>query len=224
MFAFESLPGCFRICLYSRMSEQLDRLLLEWHPKNEKSLGDYAKSSKVKVWWKCRDCSHEWTATIGNRIGRNSKCPKCRTFKSRGNTNPRWTGFGEISGRQWNSIQQEARPTLDFTITIEYIWKLFLEQDKKCALSGEPLTMWGMINGQLSGNSSLDRINSSKGYVPGNVQWIDKKLQHVKTKLTDEEFISICQKVAAHQAQKIWNGNTPPSFKEWTRKSDGKGL
>ena len=208
------------------MNKELDRLFQEWHPKNEKTLNDYAKSSKVKVWWKCLDCSHEWEASIGNRIGRHSKCPNCKKLRFRGNTNPRWTGYGELSGGRWCQIKMEAtearrsrryksHTALPFEITIQYAWELFLKQDRKCALSGELLTMWGKINGKYIGTASLDRIDSSKGYIEGNVQWIDKKLQHIKRNLTDSEFIAICKKVATYQIEKLGI----PSFKKWAAKS-----
>ena len=210
-----------------------DMLQREWHStKNEKQFSEFATSSHHKVWWKCSDCGHEWQATLCNRTQNDSKCPQCRKFNSRGNKNIAWKGHGEISGVQWNSIKKEAseerrnrrytkpRPPLEFTITLEFIWDLFLKQDRKCALSGEPLTMWGKIDGKLSGNASLDRIDSSKGYIPRNVQWIDKKLQHMKTKMSDAQFISICQKVAAYQTQKVFG--KVPSFQEWTKTTGGK--
>jgi len=211
------------------MNNTHEKLLAEWHPtKNERPLSDYAKSSHHKAWWQCSVCAHEWQATLCNRTQNDSKCPNCKKLRFRGNTNPKWTGYGEISGRQWHCIQSEAteqrrnrrykvpRPPLDFTITIEYIWNLFLKQNRRCALSGKPLTMWGKIDGKLAGNASLDRIDSSKGYVEGNVQWIDKKLQSVKTKLSDAEFIQICQDVTAYQIEKLGI----PSFKKWSAKTN----
>jgi hypothetical protein len=32
--------------------------------------------AKLKVWWKCADCDHEWEAWIYNRT-KGSGCPKC---------------------------------------------------------------------------------------------------------------------------------------------------
>ena len=199
------------------------QLQSEWHSKNEKTLNDYTKASKFKAWWLCPVCSHEWQATIDNRRRKGSQCPNCKKLRFRGSTNPRWNGHGEISGRHWHCIQKEAseerrnrrytvaRPQLEFTITIEYIWDLFLKQNRRCALSGKALTMWGKIDGKLSGNASLDRIDSSKGYIEGNVQWINKKIQMVKTKLSDAEFIQLCHDVTAYQLEKLGI----PSFKKW---------
>ena len=188
-------------------------LELEWHPKNEKPFSAYTDGSNFKAWWLCSTCQHEWQATINNRAGsRKSKCPNCRKTNARGNKNPRWSGHGEISGAQWCKLKNES--TLQFEITIEYAWNLFLEQNRKCALSGEPLTMWGKINGKYQGTASLDRIDSSKGYVEGNVQWVDKKIQQMKRNMLDGDFIDVCEKVARYQKKK--GIKLPiPSFKEY---------
>ena len=203
------------------MEKRQDTLLKEWHPRNEKRLTDYGEYSHAKVWWKCTECSHEWQATIGNRR-RKSNCPECRKRRARGSNNPKWTGYGEISGRQWCKIRMEStttrnrrsQSTIPFEITIEYAWTLFLEQNRQCALSGEPLMMWGKIDGKYTGTASLDRIDLTKGYVVGNVQWIDKKLQRIKATIPDSEFIDICRKVTAYQHQR----SMPPRFVEWVNR------
>ena len=200
-------------------------LVQEWSTKNEKPLHEYGLMSNFRGWWICLKCNHEWQTGIANRTrAKGSGCPNCRKTNQQGYKNRVWTGYGEIGGRQWHIIKYEASSTrrnrhykkdrsVPFTITIEYIWDLFLKQDRKCALSGEPLTMWHKVDGKVVGNSSLDRIDSSQGYVIGNVQWIDKKLQHIKRNLPDTEFIAICQKVSAYQLEKLGI----PSFKKWAK-------
>lgn len=62
------------------------KLCEEWdYAKNNKKPEDYTPVSGVNVWWKCRDCSHEWEATIANRNKNNdrrTRCPSC--FRSKG--------------------------------------------------------------------------------------------------------------------------------------------
>jgi hypothetical protein len=43
--------------------------------------------------------------------------------------------------------------------------------------------------------ASLDRIDSSIGYVEGNVQWIYKPLNTMKGTLSNQEFIQLCKEV-----------------------------
>lgn len=33
--------------------------------------------SGIKVWWKCSECGHEWSATINSRAHKGSGCPIC---------------------------------------------------------------------------------------------------------------------------------------------------
>jgi len=44
--------------------------------------------------------------------------------------------------------------------------------------------------------ASLDRIDSSKGYIEGNVQWVHKMVNMSKQQYTQEEFINMCIAVA----------------------------
>ena len=46
------------------------------------------------------------------------------------------------------------------------------------------------------GTASLDRIDSSKGYVKGNVQWVHKDINKMKTDFEQSIFIKLCKSVA----------------------------
>lgn len=43
--------------------------------------------------------------------------------------------------------------------------------------------------------ASIDRIDSSKGYIKGNIQIVHKTLNKMKLNMRDEEFIAICEEV-----------------------------
>jgi hypothetical protein len=47
------------------------------------------------------------------------------------------------------------------------------------------------VTGDFS--ASLDRIDSSKGYVKGNVQWTHKTVNIMKQAMSDEELIDWCK-------------------------------
>ena len=44
--------------------------------------------------------------------------------------------------------------------------------------------------------ASLDRIDSTKGYVENNVQWTLKKINIMKNVFSQKEFIYLCNKVS----------------------------
>ena len=44
--------------------------------------------------------------------------------------------------------------------------------------------------------ASLDRIDSKKGYIKGNLQWVHKDLNIMKNSYPNQYFIEMCKKVA----------------------------
>jgi len=75
--------GC-PYCSGRRVSEDHNLLIYnpelckEWnYDKNEKGPNEYTKNSNIKVWWKCKECDHEWQSTIANRNNLKRGCPKC---------------------------------------------------------------------------------------------------------------------------------------------------
>jgi len=88
-----------------------------------------------------------------------------------------------------------SRNKLEVNITKEYIYNLFLEQEGKCKLSGLPITLpkrWR----ERKFTASLDRIDSSKGYVVGNVQWVHKHVNVMKNIYPQDMFLYICNLVS----------------------------
>jgi hypothetical protein len=75
---------------------------------------------------------------------------------------------------------------LDFTLTEEEMFSVFTG---KCALSGVDIVL------DYGGNASLDRVDSALGYIPGNIQWVDGKVNLAKRNMSDEEFIEMCKMV-----------------------------
>lgn len=57
-------------------------LASEWnYDKNEGLIPSmFTAGSSKKVWWICKDCGHQWMATIGSRK-RGNGCPECRKVR-----------------------------------------------------------------------------------------------------------------------------------------------
>jgi hypothetical protein len=150
----------------------------------------------TKYLFKC-DCgeTHE-AAGLSVRRGTTTGCKKCLSERRSANKNSNWKGFEGISSSKWSHISTEAkRRNINFEITIEYVWELFLKQNKKCSLSGIELKFDSKF-GTFDGTASLDRINSSIGYVNGNVQWVHKDVNFMKQKFSQEYFIELCGKIS----------------------------
>jgi len=152
----------------------------------------------------CTACGREDVYVASGDLKRNISCGCARNNVNKLSQHPNhqlgskslyWKGYGEISGYKFRKIKDAALSrNLEFNITIEQIWNLFLKQDRVCILSGIPIE-FGTKGGQL-GTASLDRIDSKKGYTIDNVQWVHKHINTMKMDLEEEYFILLCSKVA----------------------------
>jgi hypothetical protein len=147
--------------------------------------------------WLCKcSCGIEHAAHASNlKKGQVKSCGHHKGVRSKSN-GPRWEGFGDIGLTYWSSLKRNAlaRGTV-FSIEIAYAWGLFLGQNKRCALSGILLS-FGDNRKDLSRNASLDRIDNTKGYVEGNIQWVHKDVNKMKQHFANDYFIETCKKVA----------------------------
>lgn len=130
-------------------------------------------------------------------------CLKKEKDEKKGKLHPDFKGYGEITQSFWNQhIIRSAkgdfkrnRKETPLEIDIEYGWNLYLEQNKKCALTGLNIT-FPAKQGDTTQTCSLDRIDSSKGYIKGNVQWVHKHINIMKNKFEQDYFIEMCKLVA----------------------------
>lgn len=105
-----------------------------------------------------------------------------------------------VTGEMWYKItsakvhKRIKRNNLDFDVTKEYLNDLFINQEGKCRLSGLKITFPKRWNDKEY-TASLDRIDSSKGYVKGNVQWVHKHVNIMKNIFPQEMFIYMCKQI-----------------------------
>lgn len=83
---------------------------------------------------------------------------------------------------------------VDCTVTIDYLMGVLESQGKKCALSGVPLTFGGFCK-IVASSCSLDRIEQSKGYVPGNVRFLCHSVNSFRGSMSDAEFQSFVNSI-----------------------------
>lgn len=115
----------------------------------------------------------------------------------RSSGNPSFTGCGELHGSRVYWIKRGAeRRGIKFDLTAEFLWDLYLKQKKKCALSGLEI-VFGKMDFPHQTTASLDRIDSSVGYVVDNVQWVHKDVNIMKRTFSQRYFIELCKSVAS---------------------------
>lgn len=144
-------------------------------------------SAKKPAKFICKYCGNEfitWPQRIASGHTKSCGCTKIGKRK----------GTSYVSSTLFSHIKNGARArNLEFKVTINYLESLLIEQDFKCRLSGRELK-FGYSRDKLT--SSLDRIDSSKGYIEGNVQWVHSEVNMCKQRLSQNAFIAICNEIA----------------------------
>lgn len=110
--------------------------------------------------------------------------------------------IGEIPLFYINGIKSNClKRKMEFNLSGEYMDELFKKQNGKCALSGIEIGFdFYTKKENRNVTASLDRINSSKGYEEGNVQWIHKDVNFMKSDLDSNSFLNYCSIIAKNHA------------------------
>lgn len=145
-------------------------------------------------------CGKNFISTSTSVSTQHRKSCGCRKTKL-GKENKKYTGYEEISGHKWSKIKQIAKQrNIVIAITVKEAWELFEKQKRKCALTGVDLIMKYL---DRAGNASLDRIDSSQGYIAGNIQWVHKDINIMKWQLSENVFLDWCQKIINYNEEKL---------------------
>jgi len=138
----------------------------------------YSYSNRAgSIFWECL-CECGKTTTV-RASGLRNYIKSCGCLKDR--------SYGEM-GKSYFSRTQYGAATRDieFKVSHQYILGLFRKQNGKCALSGVEIKFNGRSKRETT--ASLDRIDSSQGYIEGNVQWVHKRINYLKRDLPEREL------------------------------------
>lgn len=154
------------------------------------------------VYWQCEcDCGNVVETTTTNLTMRSTK--SCGCLRKQNNYSRRNKKLpGDLVSQVWYRILSHAKVRkIKFDITPEYAWELFEKQNKKCALSGIKLYLGNNLETKFGKTTaSLDRIDSSKEYCIGNVQWVHKDINRMKSNIEEKKFIEYCTMVSKKYA------------------------
>jgi hypothetical protein len=144
-----------------------------------------------RIFWICRcECGREQPIAGSElRYGNTYGCRMCKSLRQQRKA---WKGI-------WNAIRSNANERgLEFKITPKLAFAILEGQGYRCALTGLPIDIAKSGRGHKMGGTtaSLDRIDSLRGYVPGNIQWLHKDVNKMKWDLSQARFIEICRMVA----------------------------
>jgi hypothetical protein len=155
------------------------------------------KRARNLAYWECKCICGKIFIACGSdlRNGKTKTCGCKKGIQSKRN----FQGYKELTKTYFRSIFSNAKQRyIIFEITEKYIYELYLKQNKKCALSGEDISL------SLSNHTaSLDRIDSKLGYIEGNVQWVHKDINKLKNVYNNQDFKDLCMKVAKYELAKF---------------------
>lgn len=146
--------------------------------------------------------------------GRTKSCKRCSAKRKSVHYPPPVVSqyCGDLGRTLFSTYRYGAeKRSLSFNVTQEYVWDLLIKQNFKCALSGIQIHLSTKIKDHAPDyetfTASLDRIDSSKGYEVGNLQWVHRVINRLKNNMSDEDFIMWCSLVCNHANQQPSAGN-----------------
>lgn len=174
--------GCFN---FQRLTqEQAEQKSLK---VGMKLLGIYINNI-TSIEYECLFCKSPFLARPNDIFSKHKSSCGCKYYK----------GLNELSGAYIYCIKRCAkRRDIEFSITKEYMWNLLVDQEFKCKLTGFDIYCSRNRNKKCSNykeqTASLDRIDSSQGYIERNVQWVHKYINFIKNDMSCNEFVEWCK-------------------------------
>lgn len=155
-------------------------------------------SANKKVRWnvQCLSCAKIYDAAADvikkNILG----CADCsRVNAPRGPESVYWRGGKYISSIFLSNVKRGARKrNIPVSITIQDLDDLWEKQGGRCAYTNRELSL-----GSSDCTASLDRIDSSKGYHVGNVQFVHKNVNVSKWAMKESEFLKMIDEIYEHR-------------------------
>lgn len=156
-----------------------------YYKKNKERIAaykaDWAKSNpdKVKANQKRYREEHREELQIRQKANRekNDQGSPLRYLKRR---------LDRIKKKENNCAESAKAKFQHCDLTLDYLMKMWDSQKGQCALTKK--TMAHQFHCLFS--VSIDRIDSSKGYVKGNVQLVCQAVNYAKNKFSNEEFLN----------------------------------
>jgi hypothetical protein len=142
---------------------------------------------------RCVHCSNKFEIGKWNVVKNTKGCTSCAAKSMSGKNSPHWKGYGDVPGVFLTKIRPNRKSrNLPINLTLEYLSRLWHEQRGKCRYTGISLSFGSSTE---ESTASLDRIDSTKGYIPENVQFVHKDINKMKWDLSEDRFLELCQLV-----------------------------
>ena len=130
----------------------------------------------------------------------NSNCRSCnrtelnKFLNTSKEKNGQWKGYKEIPYGWFSKyFERSTKTKRTGNISIIDIYNIWINQNKKCKLSGIEI---GFYDDGKTHTCSIDRIDSLKEYTLDNIQLVHKNVNYMKNKYSQEYFIKMCKLIS----------------------------
>lgn len=158
-----------------------------WHVVQ---LIDHDPRRREMVWLcECRDCGAERQRFTSYLRSAAYGCRACKDLKQRK------VGWDYLMKTVAEKAVERGHVV---DVGVDEIRSLYERQQGRCALTGLEIGFASSHREHHRGGStaSLDRIDPTLGYRPGNLQWVHKDINRMKSTLDQDRFILLCRAVA----------------------------
>lgn len=147
----------------------------------------------------CSTCKTEkplnaFTKSKAQKTGYMGYCKACNTERNKRYRKDEAT-LERACSRVFSYLSRRVKEKgyqLDFDA--KFLEELYKKQNGKCSFTGDPLELGSGSRRTLS----VDRTNSSLGYLKENVTLVTWEVNNCKQDLSVEEFRELCRKVLLH--------------------------
>lgn len=166
----------------------------------QKPLSEYNRNIKLgRKNFCCRACSATYRCNLYKDTPTESQLQAQQNIKNYcQNHKDEWTPFRY-------SLRNAKKRFKEFNLTLEDLKQVWEQQNGICPYTGLKLYLptWNKKGSyeQLWCRASLDRIDSSKGYVVGNVQFVSTPINFMKSTMSDletKQYLKLISSYTSH--------------------------
>lgn len=141
---------------------------------------------------RCQNFKNENEFGVGAGKSRNYRkaiCKSCHNLENRNIRMLNSNNFNFFIKKIYNSMRYRSKKySQDIDFDIQYLIDLYNFQNGKCAISGIEMTFLIGEYIKIPTNISIDRIDSSKGYIKDNIHLVCTIINTMKNNLTLDDF------------------------------------
>lgn len=183
------------------INQKIKELNLQSEKSKTLSLSRDISEDGLKQCYKCKQIS-EVSNFYKRGNGYKSICKSCSGKRSKLKLTKLSINNDIVFFLQYKLSTAKSRAkkyNMSFNLSIDFLFDLYKQQNGLCFYTNSPMT----LNTRCPNSLSLDRIESSKGYVEGNIVLCGFKVNNMKNDLSTSDFVNICELVCKNKDKLI---------------------